>query len=267
MIVLLTTLLAHADCTQATTAADLSQQLTAAEAAYTSLDLPGFESSFTQALLTLPCLREPLSRIDAAALHRLQAMEHYVHQDTDAAEAALRSVIAIHPGALPSSTIAPPGNPLHDLILQAQEAGPGPEENLPPPAEGSLLVDGSPASRYPTARPWVLQILQDDGSVTTTSYLTVGQALPQWSVAAVPARGARALLLSGGALAVIGGGMYGAALVRSTRYRDLDSGIATTAAELSTYRSTTNTLVILSAGVAGAGTLLGGVGLALGGRW
>ncbi len=171
---------AHTACPAPITTAELTASLAAAEAAYASLDLEGFRASVATASQQLACLEESLGRVEAATVHRVHALEHYVSQDPDAALAALRSALSAWSGAAPSSSIAPQGNPLHDLIVQAREAGGGEDTPMPPAAPLSLWVDGAVSEQRPTDRPYVLQAIEVDGAVAWSGYQAATEPPPDW---------------------------------------------------------------------------------------
>ncbi len=272
MMMLLWTAQASADCVEVSSAA-MAADLAAAEAAYASLDLEGFRHAFAAAAEQLVCLEESIGRVEAATVHRVHALDHYLSQDPEAALAALRSALAAWSGAAPSSSIAPEGNPLHSLIVQARESGAGEEIAMPAADPLSLWVDGEASTRRPTARPYILQAIETDGVVVWSGYLTPEAALPDWvalglipePVPPVPRRFHARMLLAGGVLAAAGGGLYGYSWYRSEQYRDPASGVASSRAGLSDYRGVTNLLAATSTAAFSVGVGLTGLSFAVGG--
>jgi hypothetical protein len=56
----------------------------------------------------------------------------------------------------------------------ARQSGPGPREQLPVPNGGRLRIDGLDVLDRPTARPTIVQLLDQDGALSWTQVLEPG---------------------------------------------------------------------------------------------
>ncbi len=169
-----------ADCDGPTRTHELANALTSAETAYLDMDEEGFIAIRAQAEHTLECLGEPLTPFDAAAFHRLVAMEAFLAADDGATVAAFRSSLAAQPRYLLPSSLAPPGNPLAELYVEASEPYEAKRVALPPPTDMLLFIDGARGTARPTARPVIVQILGPDGGVMWTGFLAPHDPNPSW---------------------------------------------------------------------------------------
>lgn len=234
--------------------AGLLAEIGAAEAAYAAMDLPAFAAASTRANADLGCVIEVLAPADAAAWHRMVALDAHTTGDKGRAIAAFRAALAIQPAYVLPSTLAPPGNPLHVLYEAARALGPGKE--VPFAATDTVQVDGRRAATRPTERPALVQVIAADGAVTSTAWYAAGSFLPEPEPLATstlpptpkpkPGPGVP-LLVAGGASALVAGGLYAAALAMRSDY---DANLDTRSpSESEQLRSTTNATVYTSAGV------------------
>jgi hypothetical protein len=169
--------LARAACTFSATSEQLATNLSSAEAAYVSLDVPEFQRAMTEVDYLVPCLVEPVSIELAAQLHRIRGLGHYVDGKPEAVESSLRAARLLEPDYRFSTDVLPEG---FDLRIQ-YEAFPVEGElgtNMPRPRSGSLVVDGRDTRlRPPTAT--LLQVLSE-GRVQQSVYLLPTDPLPEY---------------------------------------------------------------------------------------
>lgn len=274
MLLLLGARALAAPCPIPATALDLGAGLSAADAAYAAMDAEGFAARRDEARAALDCLAEPLTPMDVAAVHRLEALDGYLARDEVRTFSAYRAALAAQPAYRLPSAIAPAGNRLATLYEQAKAAGPPQRVAVAMPPDTQLFVDGVRAGDRPTDRPAVVQLVGADGRILDTAWLGVEAPLPDWSSFApsppaeeasaplpaapvAPARHGPSLPLLGGAglSALAAGGLYGWALASRGEYDDLAQ--AHTTEELGIVRDRTNALVYASAG---AGVAFAGLG-------
>ena len=274
LLVLLLSQAHAAPCQGRTTTADLSTAVTAAETAYLAMNLDAFHEARKQADDVIPCLLEFVSPPDAAAYHRLIALDAYVAQDNPRTLGSFMSALAIQPGYALSSTIAPQGNPLDAIYQMARIQPPGRSAALVAPAGSVTMVDGARAANRPTERPTIVQLGAGTGEVLWSGYLAADTTNPDWSAytpaepvalpeakadgaASVRTRRSPALPLAIGAGggAIAGGALYALALAGRAEFDDP----ATPVGELDGIRARTNGEVYAAAGLGalalGLGTL------------
>lgn len=271
MIFLFVSAALAAPCASPSTTTDLAEALTAADTAFVSMDLPGFERARDRAEQHLLCLAEPLFPADAAAFHRLQALASFVGEDAAGAEAAFRASTAVQPGFVLPQRLAPDGHPLREAYEAARALPASELSPLVQPDGRVLYVDGSRADQRPSERPYVLQALEGSGAVAHTAWLPPTAPVPDWATAPTPsapipapvprartARTPRTPLLVVSGVAVAGaGGLYGLAWASRASWADE----ATPLENLDGLRARTNTATVAAGALAGAGIGLGGVAL------
>lgn len=172
---------AAAACPQATTSADVAANVAAAEAAYVAMDLDAFRAAWLRADAALPCLGEVLPPPDAAAWHRLSALDAFIGKNPTRTSAAFRAALALQPAYNLPSTLAPEGNPLAKAYADARAQPPGPPSPLPTPAGTTAYVDGTRAVARVADRPAVVQLVSASGAVLWTSVVPANAEAPDWS--------------------------------------------------------------------------------------
>jgi hypothetical protein len=237
-------------CAAPASLAELDARMAAAEAAWLALDLGGFRSAADDLAGLVPCVDEALGRERAALVHRLQGMRAFVQDDTQRAELAFAASRRLQPGVALDERLAPAQHPIrrHYAALPIDDLG-----ELRIEASGTWLVDGTPSPTRPTRLPTIVQRAQPGegaGAVSQGWYLWPGEELVLPTAQAGPGRW---LALGGGVAVVAAGGSYLGAVLAHRRYDDP----STPRADLDGLRSTTNALVITSAGLATAGLGLG----------
>ncbi|MEQ1565662.1 MAG: hypothetical protein ABMA64_08495 [Myxococcota bacterium] len=198
---------AWADCAFRADTSDLARVLSAAEAAYVTLDPSEFERAMTELDYVVPCLDEPVSPADAAHLHRLRGIGRFVEGDAEGALAALAAARTLEPAYVFPAEVFPPEYELRRLY-EALPAEAGETARLPRARGGQLLLDGVVSQRRPVERPVVFQWVDEQGAVRGTSYL--GPDLPVPSYPGVR-RQRTALLLTGALTAGLAAASYGVA--------------------------------------------------------
>ncbi|RME24163.1 MAG: hypothetical protein D6798_11825, partial [Deltaproteobacteria bacterium] len=128
----------------------------------------------------VPCLVEPLTPVDAAAVHRVAAYRAFVDDDREAALAAFRAVRELTPAWRRPTSLATEDNPLRILFDEAVEKE-GPTATIDaPPGAAYLLVDGRRKAEHYLDRPALLQVVDPSGAITWTGLLQRGVSAPDW---------------------------------------------------------------------------------------
>ena len=265
MLVWLMATLATAACDLPTLHTDIAN----AEKAFADMEAVGFSGSENNATRTLECLSQPLTPIEVASYHRLEALRSFFDDDHPSTILNFQAMLATQPGYALPDTIAPEGHPLRDDFVAAQQFAVNDTFALKPPAQGWINIDGKRAEAAPSGRPFVFQLFADDGTVVRTAYVPVGSPLPTYAVKPTTSLvdpdpnggktgggggGKGALIGTGVGVAAVGLGLYGGAFVTRGNYDDAVT--AGDEAKINSSYKTTNLLTITSLGLVGAGGVL-----------
>ena len=261
--------LARAECAELVSSRSFGQMISEGDGAFADLDEATFYSARARARNAIPCLKEPLDTAKVAAWHRLDALGHFLERDHGGTVRSFRSVLTVAPGYLLPESLAPEDHPLRIDFEAAQGLGSGPSEALPPPADGSLLIDGVNTLEVPLDRPYLFQRLDASGMVAQSTVVDSGQAAPIYEAGRVrggsrtgtTAKASRGgfkvngpLMATAGVAAIASGGLYMLARGASQNFWDP----STADEELAGLRSRTNLYQGLSLGAGlvavGAGT-------------
>jgi hypothetical protein len=165
------------DC-QPTSSEQLTSVMQQALIDFATLDEDSFFASTQQAKDDLPCLSELFLPPNAAAYHRLMALEAFFNGDDDAATESFRAALSIEPDYKLSSKLAPEGGKLHRLWTAAKE-GPNPFiGSFSAPAGKYAYVDGVETRTYAEDLPNIIQYGPGDGSILWTGYVAANQKPP-----------------------------------------------------------------------------------------
>jgi hypothetical protein len=281
VLILLVLSMAKAACPARSTTADLSAAVVKAQSIYVAMDQDGFNAARAQADALLPCLGELLGPEDAAAYHRLHGLDAYLAEDRLRTLSAFRAAVAIQPGFVLPSTLAPVGNPLYAVYQEARGQPPGAVEPLTVPTGALAHVDGLRTLSRPMEREAVLQVSASSGEILWTALLPAGAPAPNWEAivpgvsagatsAAVPppneappVEGPRprrltlGVAIGAGGAALASGVLYGLATASRARFDDP----ATSYEDVEGLRSRTNAQVVASAGAGVVALGLGSVAL------
>ena len=238
---------ARAACDAPTDVGTLSGAAPRAQLAMGSLDAAGFTAAVTEARAALPCLAQPLTPLDAAGYHGLEALAAFADGKTEDAALAFAAAVATVPDYRLPGMIAPPGGDLDALLTRAKALPPSEMQALPP-YDGVVVVDGIRALVRPTGRPCILQLVGARGDVRETHYLRGTDPLPKWdppptlltrllpeprATPSVPfAVAAGGTALAAGGLYVLGGMSHEKFVDPATPYEDLPGLQAQTNAAL-----------------------------------
>lgn len=252
--------LAHANC-------DLPSLRTAideAETAFAEMEADDFEEAVSYAETTMACMAEPLTPVDAAGYHRLQALSAFFSGDPSATQLHFQAVQGTQPGYELPVSIAPAEHPLRKDFEAAKQFATGDTFALDEPYDGWLLLDGRRTVDAPSGRPFIFQRLDAIGAVGQTAYLPVGSPVPGYRVkataapapTAIPAAsggGKGPLKIVGLGLGVAAAGLYGTAFASRGSYNQaVETG---NQAKIDSAKGTTNALTLASIGALGAGAV------------
>ncbi len=259
---------AHADCVE--NAEEVVMALESAERAFEERDKAAVREAGAEARQALPCVRETITPGLAARYHRVEGLVGFLDKDDTRAGAAFGAARLTEPGFVLPSTWAPQGHPLQGVytLFDLEAASHTP---VPVPGSGRLHLDGRQASERYTDLPAVLQVFDDAGAVTATSWLPSGapvpyvapapiaasSTLPGPEVSASPRSGPNRTLL-GSALAgvLISGALYGGAAVVGNSYDALEQ-TPENAEQFETLYTRNHRLVISAGVTAGVSAGLG----------
>ena len=228
------------------TVLSLESAAASATQAFAALDLDAFERARDESMVLLPCLEEPITASAASGYYRVLAMDAFIAQDLDGAEAAFGSLRDAYPGYRLSSSV-----------------------------EATLLIHGRHRLTLPTDRPAIAQLLDSEGAVSWTQHLAVGDDLPEYEAApdnmrvayleqrvimAPPHRYPYELAASSGVLLIASGTMH---VLAASSHREFEDP-STPYSELASVRGRTNGLNVGQVVTGVAGLALGTVAVV---RW
>ena len=288
---------ARADCAKPYSSEALGQDLAEMSSALRAKDDASLKSAGKRLDAGLGCIDAALPAPVFAAAFRSAGLYHFRFGSRDRATEWFRSGLELDSSFEWDIAEVEPGAPLRqvfDSLRGDAESGPialdGQELAVPDGAE--LVLDGRPLrdAAATQGRPHVLQVVS--GGAVSETILIEGNAIPDRFLAAAVVADASEekksrrdrnagytptddlsvvkvkrvrpaaktpLMVSGAVLALGAGGIYGASYVTRSSF---DS--ATTSADLSRYRSLTNTLVIASAATLTVGLSVEYAGIMLG---
>jgi len=267
-------------CDAPTDTAQLSRLLADAELAFTRLDIDAFNASTDALNKQVPCLQEQMPRSLAAEIHRYVGLKAVLSRDFDSAAMAFAAARSVEPQYRFPASLVPDGNPIHDVYSQFDMEAASDEE-VPPPAQGQLKFDGTVGVARSTSWPTIVQLVDDEGSVTATVYVYPGDIMPSYpprvagepapdpfAIAPPPPRETKSgpnvplLATAGGAIALSGVFAGLAASSEATFWNE-----STPDSELPGLRGRINTFVALSAVTGTVAVGSGVAGIALTGTW
>jgi len=162
---------------------DLESATSSASQAFAALDLGAFEKARDEALGVLPCLDERITGSVVAGYYRVLAMDAFIAQDLDAAEAAFGAAILAYPSYRLPSNVAPRNHPLRQRYEAAAVREWEVPAAVPVPLEATLLIHGRHQLEHSEDRPTVVQLLDAQGEVSWTEYIAVGAQIPEYEAA------------------------------------------------------------------------------------
>ncbi len=223
---------AFAVCDEPTSVVQLIQASHLAEEAFANLDADALltQSSLARSQI-LPCVQEVISKRNAAAFHRLMALEAFINGNESRVVNELHAALILEPGYLFPTNVAGQGHPLLALYKRAETSDDGVAERTYPPANGYMMVAGvRNAARY-SKIPVIIQAFGPHGELLETRYVQPGEASPNWSGNVFgltaedlgikhPLLDARPWYVAGAVTLLASGVLYGIALNQKHQYLD-----------------------------------------------
>lgn len=188
---------AVAACPDAATLSELNSAMERAERAYGNLDLDGFLTASDALRNDLPCLGEPMTRVVAARIHRVEGLRGFVDSDSRAASQSFAAARSQDPDYRFPDSLVPEGYPEWELY-NALNLKLGATLKVDPMIDGYVLFDGKVGVDRPTDWATVVQVINEDGEINVTRYLRPGDPMPSYYPEAT-ARAERAVTPSGDA--------------------------------------------------------------------
>ncbi len=150
-----------------------------AEDAYQNLDLDGFLSADEALRSDLVCLGEPMTKVVAARIHRVEGLRGHLDNDRRAASQSFAAARSLEPEFSFPEDMIPEGSPELDLYT-AIDLSLGSMQKVDPMIDGYVLFDGKVGAERPTDWATVVQVINEDGEINVTTYLRPGQPMPSY---------------------------------------------------------------------------------------
>lgn len=189
---------ARAACEAPVEISQLGMLLTDAETAFKNMD-DGYAAASGKVMAALPCVADVIPREMAARIHRevgvlmLQSKKPERAKLAFAAAASLETWFKFDEGHAAAA-----------LYTESSGMDPGTPAMLPPPASGSVRIDGDISLSRPTAIPALFQVVAPSGQVLQTAYLWPEDAAPEYEVASAANGGQKGGGGGGGGLRRVG---------------------------------------------------------------
>ncbi|MCK6516080.1 hypothetical protein L6R46_13610 [Myxococcota bacterium] len=194
------------------------------ERAAVELDVPAFESAWTQVQADLPCVPSVLTPRQAATIHKAYALGAFTNKQLDETRWSYTAMLDVLPNyELPDSLAPGSTHPLDRLLDDARTADSGVPRAVELPRGTSLYLDGKAQAQRPSNRAAIAQVYTDDGALLWAGYVYPNSTFPPPNMPTPPKsdqeRVARISFVSAGALAglAVGTGIGTAYLVQQRR--------------------------------------------------
>lgn len=173
---------AFARCEKPTTIADLAKIGQDGEKAFMDPDGVARLLTFTTRAreLVVPCLQDKITPRDAAAFHRLMALEAFTHKDIERVLSEFHAARKLEPGYEFPADVLPEGHRLRGMYEKAATHEDGKLEVVFPPDGGYVTVGGVRNAPRPEKTPVIIQVFDPFNKILETRYLRPGEKLPVW---------------------------------------------------------------------------------------
>jgi len=262
-------------CEEPVPAAEIQRVLQVGRTAWVVMDRASFEAATLERRSLLPCLQEPISTGLAIEIHTQEALAWSLERRADLSQAAFLAILSSDPEWSLPLDLAPSNHRLHrEFEIASELAAEGSTAPSNAVEDSQLLVDGATSQGVPSDRPFVAQLLDEQGQVVRSHYFTPGGESDKASWWLVPASGEGAgglgpelpsrvrspgvpLLVSAAGTGLLAGGLYA---VAATWSGQLERG-EVPCGEQEQVGAQVNQLVVASAalGAAGLGTGIAGI--------
>ncbi len=242
---------AASDCEA--TSSQLADAVRRADDRYLAMDLDGFTGARDEARQSIDCLVVVVTPSDAASFHRMEALDAFVAQDDERTIQGFRAVLALQPRHKLPQALAPQGDPLHGLFLEAAKQPPSATEPVDLSGRDLLFIDGVQVPSRPPHRPPIVQITDDEGGVRYSAFLVPGDQLPSSGGRPRSRNPSKALTFAALGSGAVAAGLYGVAVQSRLQFDDP----ATSDTDLPDLQQRTNLTAWGAVGVAAVGAGLG----------
>ncbi len=174
---------AHAECKSEATIAQLLTASAEGEKAFAQMDLTALLKHASLAREELvPCIKRPLTPKQAAAFHRLMALEAFTRHSYKRVIAEFHAARMLEPGYAIPSEVADGDHPLLTHYEEAAKAPDGDAQAITAPAAGHVFVGGVRNAPRRKLTPAVIQVYSGATEDTwiETKYIQPGETLPIW---------------------------------------------------------------------------------------
>jgi len=169
-------------CENPVSTEEISREVEVAKLSWTTLDIPFFVDATDNLKHLLPCVTEEVPTHIAADVLRTLGMRHYFDKDQLNASQAFASARIVQPYYRFPASLIPAGNPVIEVYGRVQLDSLTPIE-LEPPANGRMQINGALSLQRPGHWPAIVQLINTDGSVRSTSYLMGDKPMPTYEPA------------------------------------------------------------------------------------
>ena len=167
------------ECERAIPSQELVSEVWQAEAAYSKLDVDGFEDALHNVAVGIPCTAGTVELAQAAAIHRLEGLRQFTHDNASQSIRSFQSAQMLDPGYTPSEAMLPAGSSLADLWERARYQSAVARVAVDLPDDLTLIVDGIRSRQRPAALPSIVQVTSPSGMVLWSRYVPPGGDLPE----------------------------------------------------------------------------------------
>jgi hypothetical protein len=175
------------ECARTFDTAELLMAADRADEAFIRMDEPGFLGARDDVIERTACLGEPIARVVAARVHRVQALAAFVDGQERRVAPALAGLVSAEPGHQLPLDLVPDGHrvraQLPSATLLIQDPTTVPAATLP---SGWFEVDGMHAQEFPRNRAAIVQRFDGAGAVVETRYLWPGEDPGAWAAGSDP---------------------------------------------------------------------------------
>ncbi|MBT3219912.1 MAG: hypothetical protein HN348_12555 [Proteobacteria bacterium] len=169
-------------CTSNAFESEIQDLIAEAEAEYPKMDAGDFEPASRELLKTLECLEDVLQPQTAAAIHRIMGLRaKVVDDDTGKARITFAAARRLDPQYTFPEEILGPSDPELINDYNAVPTNSFATENLRPPLDGKISMDGKGGDNRIVNWPTIYQLVDKKGIVEETFYLTPELRTPYYN--------------------------------------------------------------------------------------
>lgn len=233
-LALLGSSIARAECKKPTTIQDLTKVGKDGEKAFAESDLARLLILSRHAReVVIPCLSEKIVPRDAAAFHRLMALEAFTDKDLTRVVAEFHAARKFDPGYEFPLEVLPEEHRLRTFYDKALMAEDGEQQKVFPPEGGYVTVGGVRGASRSEKTPVIIQVFNPFNVIIETLYLRPMDKLPVWGKnpygitakdLGIDERSAwvapKTWYIAAGVAAVVTGSLYGVAVYNKSQFQD-----------------------------------------------